>query len=200
MALSDEDALLAGQLRRMQIILAALLAGALIWGVVAFAIRQGGGFGPPAAQTIVSYIVFALAVVELIPFVFYTAAVVKTTRRRIAKNEWPPGQPQQLTMSYQEQLTMRVIYIPSVLRAAYNMSDRARLLMLYSYRLIVGASILEGATCALIIGFIMDATRWTLIAALVFVVLNALQFPTRTRVERWLDEQQELLQKDRMGV
>jgi len=200
MVLSDEDALLAEQLRRMQIILAALLAFALMWGVLVFGLRQGGRLAPPAAQPILSYFVLAFAVVELIPFVFYTAALVKNTRRRIAKNEWPPRQPQQKSRSDREQLTMRVINTRSVLQAADGTNDRAKLLVLYSYRLIVGASMLEGATFALIIGFMVDATSWTLIAALLFLALNALQFPTRTRVERWLDEQQELLEKDRMGA
>jgi len=72
--------------------------------------------------------------------------------------------------------------------------------MLYSSRLIIGAAILEGATFGLIIGFLIDATSWTLVAAVVFLVLNCLQFPTRTRLQRWLEEQQELLNQDRMAI
>jgi hypothetical protein len=66
--------------------------------------------------------------------------------------------------------------------------------------MIVGSAIIEGATFGLIVAFIVDATSWTLIAAIVLAAVNALRFPTQTRLERWLDEQRELIQQERAGI
>jgi hypothetical protein len=81
-----------------------------------------------------------------------------------------------------------------------SMSDTAKLLAVYQTQMIVGAAILEGATFGLIIAFIVDGTYWTLVGALVLSGVNAFQFPTRTRVERWLSEQRELIEQERAGM
>jgi len=62
------------------------------------------------------------------------------------------------------------------------------------------AAILEGATFGLIVAFLVDETYWTLVGALVLSAVNAFQFPTRTRVERWLSEQRELVEQERAGI
>jgi hypothetical protein len=176
MASADEDAFLTAQLRKMQIILSALLAGCVIFGFVALIMR--GGFAPAAAQPMFSYILLAVAVMQLIPLVLVRHVIVHYFRAKIARNEWPPpGQLQQQTLT-----------------------ERGKLSLLYWTRLIITGAFFEGATFVVIIAFLMNGPWWTLIAALVFSVLNALQFPTRTGLERWLDEQQELLQQERIAM
>jgi hypothetical protein len=176
MASTDEDAFLAGQLRKMQIVLIALLAGCVIFGLVALIMR--GGFAPAAAQPMMSYVLLAVAVMQLVPLIVIRQLMVRYGRAKVARNEWPP-----LSQLPQQ-----------------NLSERAKLSMLYQTRLIITGAFFEGGTFALIIGFLINGPWWTLIAALVFLLLLALQFPTRTRVERWLDEQQELLQQERMAI
>jgi hypothetical protein len=174
---SDDSTLVAERLPKMQIIQGAIVAGALIYALVAFVIRQNGIMKGRAEQPILSYVMSAFALMALIQFPILTRRIAKENRRKIAT-----GLP--LTGSTQPQ----------------GISDTALLLASFQTQMIVGAAIVEGATFGLIVAYLFDATSWTLIGAIVLSAVNALQLPTRSRLERWLDEQRELIQQERAGV
>jgi len=63
---------------------------------------------------------------------------------------------------------------------------------LYTARLIVGAALLEGAALFLLMAYLLDSQWWTLAVGLVFAgLIPALHFPTRERVDRWVEAQRE---------
>ncbi len=174
---SDEATLVTERLWKMQIIQGAIVAGALIYAIVAFVLRQSGAMKGHAEQPIVSYVMSAFAIMALIQFPIMTRRIVKENRRKMAGG------------------------VPSTASTeAKSTSDTAELLASFQTSMIVGAAIVEGATFGLIVAFLLDATSWTLIGAIALSAVNALQFPTRTRLERWLDEQRELIQQERAGV
>jgi hypothetical protein len=177
MNLSDDEKLVTERLPRMQIIQGAIVAGAIIYAIVAYALREGGVMQGRAQEPIVSYACSVLAVMSLIQFPFVTRKIAKESRRKLLA-EAPSGNSAEMK----------------------NISDTAMLLASYQTQMIVGAAILEGATFALIIAFLVDGTNWTIIGALVLSGVNAVQFPTRTRVERWLSEQRELIEQERAGM
>jgi hypothetical protein len=187
---SDDDHLLAERLPRMQIIQGAIVAGAIIYAIVAFALRAGGvmqaraqplragGVIQARAQPpILSYICSALALMSLIQWPVVSRMVAKENRKKIM-----------------------IVARPAASAEMKSGNDKAMLLAAYQTQMIMVAAILEGATFALIISYIIDGTSWTLVGALVLSGVNALRFPTRSRVERWLGEQLELMEQERAGV
>jgi hypothetical protein len=177
MNLSDDEKLVTERLPRMQIIQGSIVAGAIIYAIVAFALREGGVVRGRAQQPIVSYACSVLAVISLIEFPFITRRIAKENRKKLLTEVGSGDSPEKKSMS-----------------------DATLLLGSYQAQMIVGAAILEGATFGLIIAFLVDGTYWTLVAALVLTGLNAFQFPTRGRVERWLSEQRELIEQERAGI
>ena len=174
---SDDDELISERLPTMQIIQDAIVSGALIFAVVAFIMRQGGVVQGGAQPPIISYVISGLAVMSLIQWPIVTRIVVKESRKRSVAEGRSEDRPE-----------------------VKGVSDTAKLLAVYQTQMIVGAAILEGATFALIISYMIDGTSWTLVGALVLCGVNALQFPTPNRVERWLGEQLELMEQERAGA
>ncbi len=174
---SDDDKLVSERLPKMKIIQGSIVAGAIIYAVVAFALRQSGVVKGRAQQPIVSYACSVLAVMSLIQFPFITRKIAKENRKKLLA-ELRSGDSAEMK----------------------GTSDTAFLLASYQTQMIVGAAILEGATFGLIIAFLVDGTYWTILGALVLSGVNAFQFPTRSRVERWLEEQRELIEQERAGI
>jgi hypothetical protein len=165
------------RLWKMQIILSAIVGGALICAIVALVMRQSGVMRRCAEQPIVSYTCSAFAVIALILFPIITRKIVREKRWKIYDFVLPAGCIERKGPSY-----------------------TAALLASFRIQMIVGAAILDGATFALILAFLVDATSWTLIGAIVPLAVSALQFPTRARLERWLDEQRELMRRELAGI
>src|SRR5437870_7621520 len=133
MNLSDDATLVTERLGKMQIIQGAIVAGALIYAVVALVMRQNGIMKGRAEQPIVSYVMSALAVMALIQFPIMTRKIVKENRRKMAAA------------------------VPSTSsNELKSMSDTAVLLSSFQTQLLVGAAIIEGATFGLIVAFLFD--------------------------------------------
>jgi len=177
MNLSDDEKLVTERLPRMQIIQGAIVAGAIMYAIAAYALREGGVINGRAQEPIVSYACSALAVISLMQFPFITRKIAKENRRKILAEARPGDSPEMKSMS-----------------------DATLLLASYQTQMIIGAAILEGATFGLIVAFIVDGTYWTLIGAAMISAVNAFQFPTRSRVEGWLSEQRELVEQERAVI
>jgi hypothetical protein len=177
MNFSDDEKLVSERLPKMQIIQGAIVAGAIIYAIVAFALREGGVINGRAQEPIVSYACSALAVMSLIQFPFITRKMAKENRKKLL-----------VELRSGDSAEMKTV------------NDTAFLLASFQTQMIVGAAILEGATFGLIVAFLVDGTYWTILGALVLSGVNAFQFPTRARIERWLEEQRELIEQERAGI
>lgn len=67
---------------------------------------------------------------------------------------------------------------------------------LYQTKTIISLSILDGAACLNIVAFIVEHNWWTLAVAGGLVFWMLAMFPTRTRVEHWIETQQMLSQSE----
>ena len=104
----------------------------------------------------------------------------------------------------------RVMLTKGILRIAQSTKNRpgtgavddetTDLCDLYQSRMIVTAASREGGTFFLLIAYLTEGTLSSLIGAIVLMAFIAAMFPTFTMVERWVEEQRELLQQQRLGI
>ena len=74
------------------------------------------------------------------------------------------------------------------------------LAQLYQTQLIVGAALLEGAAFFAGIAFMLERDPIAAGMALVLLAVLAARFPTRDRIEAWLEQQLGLLQEERQST
>jgi hypothetical protein len=160
----------------MRILLGALIAGPLIFMVIAVIVRQGMKGAPPALP-ILTYLSFAFALVDTTLSFFIPDYSIARERRKLA----------QITGIYdspESQLS----------------TDFARLVELYQTRMIIAAALIEGCVLFFIIAYIVEGTLYCLVGALVLLGIMISRFPNRDGVEHWVEKQLELLQQERMGI
>ena len=75
--------------------------------------------------------------------------------------------------------------------------DTVRLAGLYQISMIIRLALLEGATFFQLIIFHLEGLQVSLVLAIVLLAGIILLFPTRSRVESWIDKQQEKLDEER---
>jgi hypothetical protein len=103
-------------------------------------------------------------------------------------------------------LMVRSVVLPAVETGARKRLVAARgkigsgLLGLFATRTILGAALLESVAFMFLIAYMVEGPVWTLAGGLVFAALiAALHFPTRDRVERWIERQRDALELERVG-
>ncbi len=69
---------------------------------------------------------------------------------------------------------------------------------LYSQQMIIGAALLEGTAFFWLISYLLEGSPWSLGIAVLCIGGMALKFPTRPRLERWIDQQLDLAQQERL--
>lgn len=176
MSIPDDDLVWRQRVRIMQIILLALVGGCLIFMMIAVIIRLHGGMNAAWQDPIMTYIALLFAVIVLVNSFVLCKLMTSNGRLRIIKS----------TKS-----------IPGTDTVHDETSD---LYALYQTRMIVTAAPREGGTFFLLIAYMLEGNSWSLIGAVVMVAVLASMFPTFTRVDRWVQEQKELLQQERMGI
>jgi hypothetical protein len=175
MASPDTSDSLAPRIRVMQIIGSALVMGLLIFMGVSLFLRTTGKFrNPPPDVPIISYVAAGFCGIQLIAFFFVPGIMVKAGRRRIGANVGPLG---------------------AGLVSAHSTGS---LCGLYQTSMIVGDALLEGAALFLIIAFLIEGELIALLLAVFLLIILILQIPTRSRVERWIERQQELLTQEQV--
>jgi hypothetical protein len=175
MSLIDPDAVLSACLRVGRIILVALALGVLAFLGIAVFIRENNP-RPVPDTPILTYVALAVAALQAILQGVLPGLVATGIRRQLVAGKWPPARPGRP--------------VPP--------DDRSKLCALYITRLIIGAALVEGAAFLLLIAYLLEGSVLALAAAGVMLVIILLKFPTRTGLEGWLADQEELLRVERM--
>jgi len=165
--MADESAFLTSRIRTLQIIVAALVMGVLM-ALITFCSLRALGNVPPAPPTpMVSYVAVAFAVMIVMPFAIVPPLLVTTARKRLAQY----GEGHDTLVS--------------------------SLFMTYQTKTIIGCALLEGVAFFQAIAYFLEGQQISLILASAFMAGIALHFPTRTRVERWIERQTELIEQEK---
>jgi hypothetical protein len=169
-----------------QIIVGALIAGVLFFlGIAAsidmgirHPIQPGAGAGSFldafVSGPFITYTAIAFAAVLLPLSLVVPGIIAAQNRRAIATGKWavPP---------------LRGIE-PEALA-----TDTGRLVMVYQQQLIIGAAMNEGLAFFAACAYLIEKSPIALGLAILLVVGLILRFPTRRRVELWIDQQREKL-------
>lgn len=75
----------------------------------------------------------------------------------------------------------------------------ARLFGVYQTKLIISLALLEGGAFLNNVAYIVAGQWWSLATAGILLLMMAIQFPTRNRLEYWVHEQLQLMEMDRVA-
>jgi hypothetical protein len=164
----------------MQIILLALVAGCVLFLVVAVFLRKGGKMPPPPDLPIITYVAVAFGLAYLVGAHFVPGLVTAWMRRKMARETGPgdtnDANPDPFTR------------------------DTDKLAGLLQTYLILTAAPLEGGIFFLLIAYLIEGSLLGIIGAIVLLLFLGSKFPTRPSVELWIEEQRDLLLQERTGV
>jgi hypothetical protein len=193
---SDQDAI-RPVTRQGQIIVGALIAGVLIFLVIATVVdlvpkpgagpaaRVGADAGAQTAQSvpILTYIALVFGAACLPTSLIVPSLVAKQQRLAMADGKSLPGQSLASTPAQRpEAVRTAPIGLPGV----------------YLNQLIVGAAMNEGAAFFAGVAYLVEKNPIALAVASVLIAGLIARFPTASRVERWIEQQQEKLREDQL--
>jgi hypothetical protein len=158
------------RIRVMRIITFAQVLGAGIFLVIVLILRAQGQGGNPA-NGLISLTTFAwpFCLGDLVAYAILPRSVARAGRRRLVTTVGMAGQPS---------------------------ADRAAWYGLYQTQLIIRLGLLEGSALYLIIAYLQEGSPLILGAAVTYLTAIALHFPSRARVDNWVDTQAELAQQE----
>jgi len=169
-----------------QIIAFALVAGVTTFLGITLVIRSTGGKGllapdpwniaPPSA--IISLLSVVLAVIVTALSFVVPNTIAANMRRQFAKGKFPTIGPDS----------------PPIKDAM------SAFRMIHQLRMIVGLAMLEGAAFLCVIAFMLEGRLPPLIAAGTLILLMVSRFPTRERIDRFVEDQQAKLLEDRQAA
>jgi F0F1-type ATP synthase membrane subunit c/vacuolar-type H+-ATPase subunit K len=163
---------LSARVRTMQIILSALAAGIAFFAIVVLLVRQGGNF-QPSATPILTYTQVGFSILLLIAHLVVPNLLVASGRKKISIGTGKAS---------------------SVSTVVSDLDDQERRLCeLFQNQMIIGAALLEAAVFALLIAFLIEGEWACLVIAGLFLIRIVSLFPSRTRVERWIETQLDLI-------
>jgi hypothetical protein len=84
------------------------------------------------------------------------------------------------------------------LAQAGSANDRGAWCGVFQTNMIIRAALIEGAVYFWLIAYLVEGRVWSPIVALVGIGILALHFPTRSLVERRIDQQRDLLAQEQM--
>jgi hypothetical protein len=184
----DDESLLSSTIRTMQIIIFALTLGLVFFLAIILFIGNHPAPAPPRpgdqpaqASPMISYMAVAVAVVAIPLSLLVPSLVVKTARKQIAQGTWRP--PDRGTGTLPQGA----------------LSDTLCFAAVYQTSLIVGAALNEGAAFLALIAYMVEGLPAILGLAVLLIVGVAARFPTRARVEQWIDAQKELLLEEKQA-
>ncbi len=157
-----------GLVRTAQIIVAALVAGVLIFAGVVYFMNMGGQ--PLQGQPMISMVMAALGGTLIVARFFVPGLMVQSSCRSIADGTWKPAKSNQPG------------YVPPS-------NDRERLLAVYLTKTIIGAALLEGGAFANLVAYLLEGQWYSLVFGIALALAIAAGMPTQTGVESWVDRQ-----------
>jgi hypothetical protein len=143
----------------MQIIVTAQLLGGLVFMGIVLALRAQGQVIAPPGPPTLSYLLLVACVPMVVSAVLVPQLILASRRR----------QPTDI--------------------AAGEEPGPGGWYGLYQTLLLLSIAPLEGATFTLLIAYLLEGQPWTLIVAALPLAGIAVQFPTRERVDAWVDRQ-----------
>ncbi len=161
--------------RTTQIIVLGLTAGVVTFGVIAVVVGDRAPQNAQPAPAFIAYLAIAVACVALVASLVVPALVATNARRRIVAGL--PAMP-----------NPRVSLPP-------ELGDVGPLGAVYQTRLIIGAAILEGAAFFNLVVYIVGGYVPNLVAAAVMLAAILSLFPTRSRVEDWIENQLRVIEQ-----
>lgn len=161
--------------RTMQVIVLALAAGVITFGVIAAVIGPEAPGNAQQGPSIIAYLAGAVACVALVASIAVPALLVANARRRIVAGR--PAMPN-------PKLT-----IPP------ELGNVGPIAVVYQTRLIVGAAILEGAAFFNLIAYLLEGQLLSLVAAGVMLAALLSLFPTPSRLEDWIENQLRVIEQ-----
>ena len=159
------------RVRIMQMVLGSLVAGPAFFAIIVAVMRQGRNFPAPATP-IMTYIQIGFSVLCFIAQAFIPNLVVASGRRKIKTGTFPPT--------------------PVSTTAADLDNEERMLATLYLTQLIVRAAFLEGGVFALLIAYLIEGELVGAVVAGLFWLRIVTLFPTRDRVECWIETQRDM--------
>jgi len=160
------------RLLAMRIVMSALLGGLAIFAGVAVAYRYTGHPAAPA-QIVLTYVAIVFTGVLTLCSAVVPALWAANARCRLlgAPAGGGSGSPAPIA--------------------------EAKWYELYQSQLIISAALLEGPAFFSLIAFLIEGSAASLGLAVFLFIMIALKMPSRPRIERWISNQQELLERER---
>jgi hypothetical protein len=154
-----------------QIIAAALLTGLLAFAGIALMLvqQQGRGLNPPAGPPIESWVALGFFVAALVLWAVLPRWVARAQVARVAAGTWTPN---------------------PRLAASANATDAVKLLAVFQSRTVMASALLEAPGFFAGIAYLLEGQPFALGVVGAAVLLMWASFPTRGRIERWLEAQQ----------
>jgi hypothetical protein len=155
-----------------QIILAAMVMGVVMFGgIVVFAMPGGEG----VEGNILSMLAVIVGGANLVLCLVVPGFIAAANRRKIAAGVW-----QSANRQPKEPPT-----------------DFGKLTMVYQMKMIVGAALLEGGCFLALIAYMIEGQMPSLVVAAVLLAALLAHFPTRGRVEAWIEDQLRRVKEER---
>jgi len=172
---AQQQFFLGSRVRAMQIIIAAMAIGVLVFLVVAhFVHAKVGTIDKTHELDLITHIALAYGVAALIGGPILAGALVRFGRRRLAKVGGPA--------------THRAGKASGFENKGLDGHANQLISLLVSKTIICGA-IFEGAALFLGVGYLLNRSILTAACSVIMVVALLMQMPSRDRAQRWLEEQ-----------
>jgi uncharacterized membrane protein len=158
--------------RTSQIILAALAMGIVMFaGVVLLAIPGD----KPAQGNLLSTLAIAMGATNLVLSLVVPGVIAGVNRRKIASGTWLAAERPELEAQ----------------------TDFGRLAMVYQVKMIIGAALLEGGCFLALCAYMIERQLPSLAVTAVLLAALLAHFPTRGRVETWIEDQLRRVDEER---
>ena len=180
------------RVRVLQIITASALGGSVAFLVIATVIVREAAIGgaPADLARIYPYIAVGFAMIAVAASLIAPPVMVARARRRIVAGTWhPPQSSGQDSASRASQEKLAAFF--------ERTGDAGKLFYLLQMSTSVAATILHGGVIHALVMYLLAPSRVALIVALALIIGAAAQFPTRSKVFRWIDDQLRLVEQER---
>jgi hypothetical protein len=170
-----------------QIVVGALVVGAIVFLVVAIGISQIKDEAAVRQDApVMTYGAIALAGFLLVLSIIVAAVVVAAGRRKIADGTWqPPGSETRGMSPYTEKLLE-------------TMGDAGKLWYVYISSRLIAVAIPEGGVFLLLVAYFTAPSTLTLVVAAGLIVAMATRMPSVASATRWVEQQLKLVEDERL--
>ncbi len=175
---------LAGPVRKLQIIIAAMFLGATAFLILVLVLPAETlrGTGPASGAPMITYVCAAYGLVALVGRLALPGLMMPSARARIARGAPSFGPAKGMQGD-----------LPSELLA----TDADHLSGVYATMTVIRGALVEGGALFAGVAFMMEREPLSPVVALVLIIALALLFPTRAGVEWWFTQQLRLIQEAR---